>query len=688
MADINRPTACPSCGAIAIPPATSGASPLWCPRCNRALAVGTPVGEPDGGSRGPAPATPEDAAAAILAAGDPTPLPEWRAEPDWRPGPAATEPAGANPTAATGRPERRRRRLPRRALLLAAGAVLLTGLAAGAYVLFPVALEWLEPNRYEGDDGAAYYVELPGRAKPTQVAGLNPPVRAYVYQDPATRTVYSTWVWPIPEDERDALSDEELAFHYALRGGNVTGFARTGGSWRRGGVVVGQTQGRLIDKSGTGVVRVAILDERAYVLRVQGPNVDPEAPGIKAVLDSLRPAAGPPPPPDLPPPGPPGPAPGHRPLTRIDPFFAIAFAPQSGAVYTTRPPDYGGTARFRYARAGGNPSPEAPPGLLARYAYPSFAPAGVYKVPRLGFHLAADEARGLLFMAVYTRAAPDIHPRDTTDPSGVGDVHVYRMPPAAAAEAALEPARVIPVGGTIRHLSLSPDGRFVYYLVAFSPADVRAVRLSADTLEPAGEARLEPNTELMCVHPGSGAVYTAATVTGHQFATPDGVRPEGRLQEIDPATWEVRRTVRVMEDPFQLEPGPDGLLLMTSGSNQHRNLVILDPNAAGRPAIRRVGSVYMKAYLRVAPDGRRAYVGVFNEAAVVDLDEAIRHRRWRTLGPVQGDPRSPTGGLCYLSPDGAALVYRPGSVFSLTEGPLPAAAPPAAPPPEPMKRVR
>ena len=609
---------------------------------------------------------------------------------------------------------------PRVARVVAVVALLAVLVGAGAaYVLWQRGKAPGPGGPLTTDGGATFSAAFPDYPRHDQIPNAAVGVRGFFCEQGGNQ--YAAWTESYTDEQ---LNDAEFG---PLLGGLANSAGGRGGgaiSYSTGdfdGLPMATTNGELVDqrryKTGDwGSVQVVLAGNTAYVLRVFGPGAKPDAPHVKAFFASLTIPNRPPAPPPLAPP----PDDDLRLLTRIDPTTAVAFAPDAKAVFTctvneAKRQEWENSCVF--ARNDGKRIPP-PPGLLKRYSYPEFQPLPACRIPTPGYRLLADEPRKRLFLAAFTGGdGLDVHRQSTADPVRAGDLHVYDLDKLPKDGGDATPERVIEVGGFIRHLSHTPDGKHLLALVSHphppAPDPVivhgapphpakevdlgRAVlmRFDADTLAKTGQLVLHGNTESLCRVPGTATYYAAATLCGHKFAHEYNAKLAGEFQQIDMAAFQVTRTFRAKVDPFQAVATPDGKLLVTGGSNQSQPLTVIDPTGKGDPVVRRIPGLVMNTHLQLSPDSTRLYCGKtgYTNAGIVcwDVQEATAHHRRREIGvygegwsQASGKKMEPprvneaTGGVATISADGKCLITRTGLVFWLTgAGLLPAAPAPA-----------
>jgi WD40 repeat protein/mono/diheme cytochrome c family protein len=240
----------------------------------------------------------------------------------------------------------------------------------------------------------------------------------------------------------------------------------------------------------------------------------------------------------------------------------------------------------------------------------------------------------------------------------LGTVSTAPSPPAAPAQPDVEPppaaerlrpVGVVPVGGTVGNLILSPDRTALYYL---NLTDGRLGRVDAATLGRSQELRLAEGTEAVCLTPDGTTLYAAA--------------PDGKLQVIDPRTLEVHKTLPTAAAPYDLAATDGGLVFLSGASGDWTEITVVD---AGRGTVAaRWGGVWKRSLLQLAPDQKRLYVS--SQGVTPGLIEGLalparpEDKPTPYRSPATG--KHPLGGPFSLTPDGKFLLCKTGTVLRLT----------------------
>jgi WD40 repeat protein/mono/diheme cytochrome c family protein len=213
----------------------------------------------------------------------------------------------------------------------------------------------------------------------------------------------------------------------------------------------------------------------------------------------------------------------------------------------------------------------------------------------------------------------------------------------------LKPRKMIAVGGTIGALHLSPDGKKLFYL-----------NLTANKL-----ARVDVTTDHRdkAVALVDGTDASSLSRDGKLLATLSATgKGRSRLQIIDPATLEVRKTHDVALHAYDLAAG-DGVVYLSGAGNDWTDVTAID--AVRGTVVGRWGGVWNRSFVQLSTDGKRIYHA--SQGVTPGTLEAL-------VFPAKPDDKPETrkasvpnghalGGEFLLSPDGRFLLCRTGTVL-------------------------
>jgi hypothetical protein len=304
--------------------------------------------------------------------------------------------------------------------------------------------------------------------------------------------------------------------------------------------------------------------------------------------------------------------------------------------------------------------------LLRTYTYPDFQIKGTYSIGGVAYRSALDARQGLLYLAV---ADPKVirvnHPNEPTVPPA--DVHVYqvkgiidgKVPPGER----LDPVAVVPVGGHLAHLMLSPDGRWLYYLDVKDPKHVKAGRVNTRTREKSPELRLADRAETLCLSRDGKGLYATATVSGHVGSgRPD---PRGQIQVLDPVGWKVVNTFAVNFDPYDADVTNAGVLYVTSGTGGWTYLSAVDGKTGA--VLGRWRCTIWRDLIRLSPDEKRMYLAK-TSGSPQTMTARLVPEKFTGPEPKQvGVYHAPgiLGSDFSITPDGRFLLTKTGQVLKL-----------------------
>jgi hypothetical protein len=218
----------------------------------------------------------------------------------------------------------------------------------------------------------------------------------------------------------------------------------------------------------------------------------------------------------------------------------------------------------------------------------------------------------------------------------------------------LKPRTIIPVGGTIGALHLAPDGKKLYYL-----------NLTANKLGRIDVAT-EKRDKVAALAEGTDA--TSLSRDGKLLATLAATgKGRSRLQIVDPATLEVRKTIDLALDAYDLAAG-DGIVYLSGADSDWTDVTAVD--AAKGTVLGRWGGVWSRSFIQLSADGKRIYHGSQGvtpgtlEALVLPAKADDKPEVRKAMAP-KGHA---LGGEFLLTPDGRFLLCRTGTVLRTAAG--------------------
>ena len=138
-------------------------------------------------------------------------------------------------------------------------------------------------------------------------------------------------------------------------------------------------------------------------------------------------------------------------------------------------------------------------------------------------------------------------------------------PPSSAT--ILRPAAVIPVGGTISQVLLSPDRQTLYYL------NLTEAVLGRLDLRTGDRQRLQlaDATDAVCLTPDGSTLFATAPVKNGRATT-------CTLQLIDPVKMQVQKTWPVAISPYDVTASDSGLVYISGGGSEWSDIAVVDAN--------------------------------------------------------------------------------------------------------------
>ncbi len=226
----------------------------------------------------------------------------------------------------------------------------------------------------------------------------------------------------------------------------------------------------------------------------------------------------------------------------------------------------------------------------------------------------------------------------------------FPQPPVMPIQGELRPAAIVPVGGTIGQMILSPDRRTLYYL---NRTDGVLGRLNLTTRE---RARLVvgETTEAMSLSPDGKTLATIARMK-------EGTGPLGLLQLIDPARLQFRNRWGVPVVPYDVVAADNGLIYISGGAGEWTDIAAISGNKG--EVVARWGGVWTRSFLQLSPDQKRLYHST--QGVSPGSVEALVLPAKRDEAPLtyKAQGRQPLGGEFQITPDGRFLLCKNGTVL-------------------------
>src|SRR5262249_5608916 len=158
--------------------------------------------------------------------------------------------------------------------------------------------------------------------------------------------------------------------------------------------------------------------------------------------------------------------------------------------------------------------------------------------------------------------------------------------------AELKPAAVVPVGGTVSGLFLSPDRKALYY---FNLTDGKVGKVDLATRKRERELRLADGTEAMALTRDGKGLYAVGPA-----------EKGGQVQLIDPVKLELRSTVTVPDAPYDVAATDGGQVFLSGRGPDWASVTVVDANRGTVAA--RWGGFWNRSFLQLTPNQERLYV--------------------------------------------------------------------------------
>lgn len=226
----------------------------------------------------------------------------------------------------------------------------------------------------------------------------------------------------------------------------------------------------------------------------------------------------------------------------------------------------------------------------------------------------------------------------------------------APVKGSLRPAAVIPVGGTIPSLLLSPNGKWLYYLNA---VEGKVGRVNTAMFKRDHELKLADGTETLALTRNGKTLF--ATTSSHSK-----IAASGQIQLIDPLKMELRKTLRSPVEFFDLAARDDDLVYLSGIGADWTD--ILGLNVTKETIGSRWGGVWTRSFLKLSADQKRLYYSTqgvspgYIEALLIPSKSDEKPVTYRAAAR----PDQPLGGDFLLTTDGKFLLCKTGTVLRLS----------------------
>lgn len=257
-------------------------------------------------------------------------------------------------------------------------------------------------------------------------------------------------------------------------------------------------------------------------------------------------------------------------------------------------------------------------------------------------------------------------PASAPGPAPAGDPAGAKPKREIPADNELEPIATIPLGATIRDLTLSKDRTWLYFLNT-SEGKIQRLNTATRSLDTA-VAECTDGTLGMCFSPSRRTIYAYASPKGHDGNNSgDKQKYVGKIHVIDAGTLQIRSTFSAECDPACAVADDKERLYVSGGSGQWSEVTVID--ATRKAIVAHWTGIYSGAILQMHPDQKRVYFGTVGispgDYYCVPIPEKIADRPKSYDSPYHGE--YPLGGRFVISPDGRFLLGGSGPVLRLAK---------------------
>ena len=133
----------------------------------------------------------------------------------------------------------------------------------------------------------------------------------------------------------------------------------------------------------------------------------------------------------------------------------------------------------------------------------------------------------------------------------------------------MRPTAVVPVGGSIAALHLSPNRKWLYVL---NVTNGKLVKIDALANRRLAELRLVEGTDALAMSPDGKTLAAIAAVDGINKGS-----AACEVQIIDPIKMELRKDFTVTAAPYDVAVSDAGLVYVTGGDGEWTDVAVVDP---------------------------------------------------------------------------------------------------------------
>src|SRR5258708_2257318 len=222
-------------------------------------------------------------------------------------------------------------------------------------------------------------------------------------------------------------------------------------------------------------------------------------------------------------------------------------------------------------------------------------------------------------------------------------------------KADLSPSAIIPLGGTVGNLFLSPNRKWLYYL---NRTESKVGRVNLETGNRDKELPLADGTDALTMTP-DGKTLVATSRDGKS----------SKVQVVDPLKMELQKSFAVDAAAYDVAATDNGLVFVSGGSGEWTDVSVID--VTKETVVARWGGVWTRSFLQLSADQKRLYyssqgVSPGTLDALV-LPKQLDDKPVTYRAPAPG--RQPLGGEFQLTPDGRFLLCKSGTVLRLSANP-------------------
>jgi len=227
-------------------------------------------------------------------------------------------------------------------------------------------------------------------------------------------------------------------------------------------------------------------------------------------------------------------------------------------------------------------------------------------------------------------------------------------PPRETPRTQLKAQSSVAVSGTIAHLTLSPDGKWLYWL---NTDDNTLHRLDIATMRESDAVPLTGGVEVLTASPGLKWLVAVGTT-----------KDETLIQVVDPSKWQITKSFRIPIIAYDATLDDRGRLYLTGGKGNWTDVTVVD--ITKQSIVGRWGGVWTRSFVRLSADQKQLYLSTQGVSPgtldALTIPEKLDIKPTLSRSPATG--KAPLGGEFLATSDGEYLLFKNGTILRTTSG--------------------